>query len=144
MNNTLVNFILDTGAQANDLPHQQYLRLKKRPKLKEAKVTLSAYNNSPIPTKGSCILSVERPNEKSIPVRFVVAEIESPLIIGLKSCQHLNLIKRINVVKKQPTRVPDYVDDYLDCFGRLGCFSKPHHIYTNPDVRPTVCPAMAY
>ena len=82
-NDTIINYKIDTGAQANILPYTEYIKLVKRPKLKKSNVMLSAYNNSNIPTKGSCILHIQYGN-KTVPILFIVADIYSPPIIGLK------------------------------------------------------------
>ena len=138
-NDTIINYKIDTGAQANILPYTEYIKLVKRPKLKKSNVMLSAYNNSNIPTKGSCILHIQHGN-KTVPILFIVADIYSPPIIGLKTSQKLNLVKRIHNINKKSNKIPDYLLEFSDCFGTLGCFSKTHHIYTDPDVKPSVNP----
>ena len=55
---TIINYKIDSGAEANILPLKQYRKLVKQPKLNSPKCKLSAYNGTDIPVKGSCILYI--------------------------------------------------------------------------------------
>ena len=79
---TSVTYMLDTGAQVNVLPEHVYNSLQKKPKLHHTKVKLSAYDGGRITVKGKC-------------VQFFVVPTKSPPIIGLQTCQNLNLINRV-------------------------------------------------
>jgi hypothetical protein len=57
-NGSNVRYKLDTGAQVNVLPKSQYNRLLRKPKLKNTKVKLTAYNGTNIPVVGKCIVRV--------------------------------------------------------------------------------------
>ena len=139
-NETMITYKIDTGAQTNILPYQQFLRLAKRPKLNKTKVTLTAYNDSAIPVKGSSILNVKH-KDKTIPILFIIADIDSQSIIGLKSSTKLDLIRRIDTITQvNKFKIPHFLRDFSDCFGSLGCFSKVHHIHTDPDIKPSVNP----
>ena len=136
----MITYKIDTGAQTNILPYQQFLRLTKHPKLNKTKVTLTAYNDSATPVKGFSILNVKY-KDKTVPILFIIADINSQPIIGLKSSTNLDLIRRIDNIKQvNKFRVPPYLREFGDCFGSLGCFSKVHHIHTDPDIKPSVNP----
>ena len=144
-NGTLVNYKIDSGSQANILPYHQFKKLAKRPKLNQTKVSLLAYNSTDIPIKGSCIVNIKH-NNRNIPALFIVADINSPPILGLKTSSNLKRIKRINMVdkmKKGVKNIPEYLKEYGECFGDLGCFPKTHHIVTDILVKPTKRPTQS-
>jgi hypothetical protein len=123
-NGTTISYKIDSGHQANIIPITEFNKLKKKPKLREAKCRLTAFNGTNIPVKGSCILFVKRGNS-SLPISFIVADIDCQPIVGLTTSSRLNLIKRVRDVKKR-TSLPDYLSDFKDCFGALGCLNvKP-------------------
>ena len=137
---TVITYKIDSGAQANILPLKDYKKIISPPALTTPRCKLSAYNGSDIPVKGSCTLDVQYKNV-SIPVLFLVADINSAPIVGLKTSSELNLIKRVHDVKKLSSTFPDYiVNEFSDCFGEIGCFPNTHHIVTDPTVPPVVNP----
>ena len=137
-NGSNVTYKIDTGAQANILPYSHFLRLSRRPNLTDSRIKLHAYNDTNIPVKGSCTLHVNYRNE-SVPVRFMVADINSSPILGLRTSTRLDLIRRIAAINKK-SGIPTYLNRYLHCFGPLGCFEQKHKIIVDPNVSPTVNP----
>ena len=138
-NGTVVKFKIDTGAQANVLPWKVYSKLLKLPKLNKSKVKLTAYNDTDIPVRGSCIAHIGY-NHSSIPVVFIVADIESSPVIGLNTSSKLNLIKRVMKIKQDKVDLPDYLLSCGDCFGEVGCLNHIHHIEIDPSIQPVVNP----
>ena len=131
---TNINYQIDTGAEVNVLPKSCYRTLNRKPRLLQTDVKLTAYNGTTIPVLGRCISMIKR-NGKNIPTAFIVAETLSPPVLGAKSSENLNLIKRIMSVNTQNT---DLISEYSDCFGELGTLPKTHHIRTNPDIPPVI------
>ena len=107
-NGSVVNFKIDTGAQANVLPWKVCSKLLKRPKLIKSKVKLTAYNGTDIHVRGSCIAHLDY-KRSSIPVLFNVAEIDSSPVIGLNTSSKLNLIKRVMKIKQDTVDLPDHL-----------------------------------
>ena len=139
-NGSSVSFKLDTGAQVNVLPKSQYDRLLRKPKLKNTKVKLTAYNGTSIPVVGRCIVRISHKKNRDIPVMFIVADTSSPPILGLSTCENLNLIKRVMTVKSKEEQLPDFISDFDSCFGELGTLPKVHKIVIDPSVPPVVHP----
>ena len=131
-----VTYKLDTGVQANVMPKSEYLKLIRRPKLKVTKVKLTAYSGSSIPVLGKCILRISR-KKRMVPVMFIVADTNSPPILGLNTCEKLNLIKRVMVANED---MHEAVKEFSDCFGEMGTLPKVHHIHVGPDIKPVVHP----
>ena len=142
-NGSMVNYKIDTGARANVLPWKEYCKMAKKPKLRKSrKVKLTAYNGTDIPVKGSCVANVRVTQQRSsVPVLFIVADIDSSLIVELKTSKQLNLIKRICKIDMKHANLPAYLNAYNDCFGEIGCMKQTHHITTDPTVPPVVNPS---
>ena len=69
---------------------------------------------------------------KTIPVLFIIADVTSQPVLGLKISIQLNLIKRImNIV---------IINEFKDCFGEIGHLCNEHHIVIDKSVPPTVNP----
>ena len=135
-NGSDVTYKLDTGAQANVMPKSEYLKLIRKPKLKVTRVKLTAYSGSSIPVLGKCILRISH-KKRMVPIMFIVADTNSPPILGLNTCEKLNLIKRVMVVNED---IPEVVKEFSDCFGEMGTLPKVHHIHVDPDIKPVVHP----
>ena len=121
-------FKIDSGAQANIIPKNCFRTLKNEPKLHKPNAKLTAYNGSSIPVKGSCILITEL-NWETIPVLFIVIDVNSQNVLGLKASTQLNLVKWIMSIDKTPDpKVPSYLNKFKDCFRGIGWLRREHHI----------------
>ena len=109
-----VTYTLDTGAQANILPQHIYYSSENRPRLRKTNIKLSTYNGESISVKGKVVVRMEKGKNKSFPVRFIVVPTKSNPIIGLKTCERLNLIKRVMLINDSDSSI---FDEY-DVFGR--------------------------
>ena len=136
VNKALINFKIDSGAEANILPLREY-KSRNHPKLYRPRVKLSAYNGVNIPVEGSCILYVEN-NNKPYPILFIVADVDSQPILGLKTSRQLNLIQRIMKIEKE--EIPNYTNKFDDCFGNIGCLREKYHIVVDENVPLVVNP----
>ena len=134
---TDVSYMLDTGAQVNVLPEKVYRTLTKRPRLSPTKAKLTAYDGGNIPVQGKCITHINQGSNKTVPVQFFVVKTEAFPIIGLKTCEQLNLIKR---VYKLDVGYDSMLENY-DVFGDLGCLPEEYHIHVDPTIKPVVHPA---
>ncbi len=97
VNGTDIPLKLDTGAQVNILPITDFKRLKNKPKVRDKKINLRTYDDTHIPTKGMCRVSLTRKDRK-VNALFVLVEGNRQAILGLKTCEQLGLKKRINVI----------------------------------------------
>ena len=64
VNETSIDFKIDTGAEVNVLPVKIYNNIKPKPKLNKTSVRLTAYNNTKIPVTGSCTVTLQSKNAK--------------------------------------------------------------------------------
>ena len=95
---TYVTYTLDTGAMRHVLPQNVYNLLEERQKLHKTKVKLSSYGGESIPAVGKVIVRIQKGQNKSHPVQFIVVSANANPIIGLKTCKRLNLIKCISMI----------------------------------------------
>ena len=117
-NGTFINYKLDTGAQANILPSSVVSTMTTKPRLKQTKIKLTAYNGSKIPVIGICKINLQ------YAVTFVVADTTSPPLLGLNIFHTMNLVKGIWFVDAVK---PNFIQEYSDIFGELGCLKGEHH-----------------
>ena len=135
VNNSPINFKIDTGAQVNVLSSQTIESLQKPVQMSPTNIKLTAYNGSPIDVIGKCVTNVTKQG-KSYPVQFIVTSNDTIPILGLKTCTDMNLIKRIMNV----TNHNDYVVQYKHCFGPIGKLPGIHHITLEENAKPVVQP----
>ena len=76
---------------------------------------------------------------KTIPILFIVANVTSQRVPGLKTSTQLNLIKRImNIDKTLDPKLPSYLNEFKYCFGEIDCLRNEHHIVIDNSVPQTV------
>ena len=132
-NGTDVEFKIDSGAQVNILPKNEFNRLHYKPTPKSMEIKLTAYNSSSIPVLGKRIAKVVHKN-KPVHVCLLLQTLSILLYlvwIPVKSC----LIKHIMAID---TELPESLAEFEDCFGELGCLPEVHHINLKPGVTPVV------
>ena len=139
MNGAITNFTIDTGAQCNVIPKYLLNSLLPRPKLKPTTMKLSAYNGTEIPVAGRCITSIKLKNQK-VKVLFIVVDADSVPIIGLNTSVKLDLIKRVYKIANDISVQANIEDEFVDCFGEIGCLKRTHHIEFKEDVKPIIAP----
>ena len=141
VNNNMVEFKLDTGAQANVIPSDVFNSLKGMPQLGKTKAKLTGFNGSEIP-----VLEVAKMickyKDKQINSDFFVVEAEGqPPLLGLRACQELSLIKFVRTVDTAHVNSPNSIlDEFNDLFEGLGELEGEHHIEINPEVKPVIHP----
>ena len=84
---TYVTYTLDTGAMCNVLPQNVYNLLEQRPKLHNTKVKLSSYGGESILVVGKVIARIQKGQNISYLVQFIIVSAKSNPIIGLKTCE---------------------------------------------------------
>ncbi|XP_046856095.1 uncharacterized protein K02A2.6-like [Xenia sp. Carnegie-2017] len=135
-NESVTRFKIDIGAQANVIPMATIEKLATRPHIEKTNTTLTAYNGMNIPVVGKCTLDIQH-NNQTHAIPFVVANTTSPPLIGLQTSIDLNLIKRVWTIN---AKTPNFIQEYKDVFGELGCLKGEHHISIDPNVTPVVHP----
>ena len=125
-NDVDISFKLDSGADVNLISIDDFGRIKVQPQVLPNNVKLKAYNQTSIPVKGQCNLSLSNAGiEFKVP--FIIADFQS--IIGGNTCLTMNLIKKVCSVR---------LDQYSELFGELGCLQKTQTLHVKEEAIPTV------
>ena len=127
--------------KVNILSLSDYKGLASRPKLTKKSVLLRAYNGNKIPTSGVCRVKVTS-QDKVVSAIFVVVPMDTQSILGLKTCEQLGLVKRVNLINRDKM-VPSHqlAKKYADVFKGIGCLPVTYSIKLAGDVKPVVSPA---
>lgn len=137
VNSKPVNFKLDTGADVNVLPKRYLNRIGVlESELINTTMKLRGYSGASIHVLGKCSLKVIHKNITYI-LKFVIADVDSPAILGRGSCEELKLVKRIMSIssKNDSERI---LDDYPDVFEGLGCLPGSYKISLKENIHPVV------
>ncbi|KAI8517626.1 hypothetical protein Bbelb_036430 [Branchiostoma belcheri] len=155
---------IDTGAQSNVMPIQHYAKLCPEHMMKDGRVKsgiltpsdviLTAYGGARIPHLGKAQIKGKHKGRK-VKCSFFITKAEGPIILGLKACQQLDII-RINHEVKTSQRIDsdvpikdrppirnkeECIAMYPECFDNtVGCFDEEYHITVDPTVEPVVHP----
>lgn len=136
--NNLIEFKLDTGAEVNVLPLNIYKKLNIDKKLENTNIMLVTYGNFKLKPEGKIVLNCIC-NERSEKLEFIVLNVESKPLLGLNGCIKFNLVKQVDQLKFE--NKDDVVKNYSDIFKGLGTFpGKPYHIQLNENIKPVVNP----
>ena len=135
-NGTPISNKIDTGAHCNVIPVESLENISPKPDIQPVNVKLSAYNGSTIPVVGKCSLTLDHKNNY-FKVSFIVVDSDSIPILGLKTNEHLQLIKRICQIE---TNSEKFFSEFHDCFGEIGTLNTTHHIEVKDNVKPVVTP----
>ncbi|KAK6166970.1 hypothetical protein SNE40_022164 [Patella caerulea] len=144
INDTLVKFKLDTGAECNVIPKSLFDKLAKG-SLSKSKVKLNAFGGHQLTSLGRGVFVCQYKQKYHV-LEFQVVESDVPYILGLKSCVELGLVQRIYDITNKPdvplNNCEKLLHEYSDVFDGLGCIKDiKHHIVTDPAVNPVMHPA---
>ena len=127
MNSTNVTFKIDTGAQCHVIPKSLLHKMSSpQPKLEAATVKLTAYNGTPIPVAGTCFARIKHKGQ-TVLILVIVVDSDSVPILGLNTCDKLNLIKKVYQMSHDVNSDAPIQDEFSHCFGEIGCLNKIHH-----------------
>ena len=132
---SLLRFKLDTGAEVNVLPYR-YLKKLKNFKLRKNKNKLQAYGGTNIESLGQIQCVCLAKNSISMLTFEIIDTLSSP-ILGLDGCLKLNLIKRIESVEKNLIK-ENFITNNIDVFTGLGCFVKNFKLHVQENATPVV------
>ena len=134
---------IDTGASGNTLPIRTLRQMypQKIPKLQPNNVTLTAYNGENIKCSGKFTINVYHEKKKH-PVLFYVVDVTGPAVIGLPTCEQLNIVT-INVDQISPSvptinSIDDLTHQYPKLFDTIGNFKGIAKLKLKDDAIPFI------
>ena len=131
----LINFKTDTGAETNILPFYLFnnLKLYENANLCTTNVVLISYGNYKLKPEGEVSLFCFTEKCKNVKFNFTVVNIKSKPILGLSVCKLLNLVQRVNNIEIESKN--DILNQYNEAFKGLGKFpDEPYHIELKENV----------
>lgn len=137
LNECLVNFTIDTGAECNVISKSIYEQITNEPP-KKSKAKLVAYGGQKLKTIGCVDIACEY-KDRFYVINFQVVDGVVPCLLGLPSCEQLSLIKRVFKTQKldseESTAELDLLEKYKDVFTGLGSVTDvTHHITVDPTI----------
>lgn len=137
INSCGIRFKLDTGADANVLPlrflSQTGVQVND---LLPTGTRLINYSGQNLKVLGKCQLKVICKNKPYI-AKFIIVDVDSPPILGKKSCVEMNLVRRIFTIHKQ-NKLVSILDEYPEVCEGMGCLPGEYRIRLTSDARPVV------
>ena len=135
-----MNFKIDTGAQVNCIPYKYYKEhLSDSVKLNKKNLAkLSSYDGNKLKVKGKCIITCywKTTKQKS---EFYIVDTPSKPVLGLSTCQSLNLIKLMMTIDTEENLLTkeSVLKKYPELFDgdTIGCFEGEIQIKLNPGVK---------
>ena len=125
------------GAEVNILPQNVFSGLKNCPTLHSANAVLTSFSNNNVSPTGVVPLTIKH-HGRTITTQFFIVNHQMPPILGLPSCQKLNLLSMIdNVTQTSPQKT---TDNFQDVFQGLGCYPKEHHIVIHNTITSKIHP----
>ena len=124
----VVDFKIDTGAEANIVPKELVSRLGGT--LQPTTTTLVSYDKSVIANVGRTNLRVSRGSHEE-DIAFEVVDGNYAPILGLESCVQFNLVKRVD-------QVSSILDEFPEVFEGVGLVEGEHDMQVDPSVDPVV------
>lgn len=136
VNDRLLKFKIDTGAQVNVLPENIFKTLSPTPDLIPAdSVILRGYGGTRLPILGKIVLPCFY-KDKFIRADFFVIAADAKPVLGLNTCLQLNLIKLIFDVHKNYSTAEGMISDFADLFQGIGKFPGTYRIRLKDDAQP--------
>jgi hypothetical protein len=132
----IVKLKLDTGAKCNILPKTVYNLLKLHNKITPTNTKLIAYSGDTIEVLGEVFVY----KSKSYRLGFYVVDRPTQTILGLKDCELLNLIQRLEELENNCKTENDFLKKYSDVFtsSEIGSLPGLHHIEIDKNAKPVI------
>lgn len=136
-----ISFKIDTGADVNVLPRSYLKEIGiSDSELVKTSIVLRGYSGSDIKVMGKCDLKIKFRDCDHI-LNFIVADVNSPPILGRQSSQELNIVKLIlslNENSETNDLKNRIFSEFSDVFEGIGCMPGVYKIGLDECVRPVV------
>lgn len=138
INNAWISFKLDTGADVSVLPKRFLGSIGlEAGDLTKTSIKLHGYSGGNIPVVGKCFLKVNY-KENTYFIKFIIANVDSPPVLGRSSCEELNLLKRIMFIDQPTNSSENILDEFPNIFKGMGCLPGEYKIQLDKNVSPIV------
>ena len=142
--NCKIKLKVDTGSAGNTLPvrtvRQMYGEQWEK-HMKPGNHRLTAYSGDPIPCYGSMKLQLQYKDSGWTPHEFFVVDVTGPAIIGLPSCEVMNVVSIHSVERDTKVKsLSDLISRYPEQFDRIGRFKETATLHLKDGAMPWIDP----
>ncbi|XP_049269025.1 protein O-mannosyl-transferase Tmtc3 [Rhipicephalus sanguineus] len=131
---------VDTGAQANLLPHSLVLKLGKTATTRPSATVLTGHDGGVIKHFGVVTLPL-RIGEIEEPTDFFVVKKGKQALLGLDTCERFGLISRAQCLQVQGHLESRIVSEFPQLFSGLGCLKETCSLRLEEGATPVALPA---
>lgn len=141
INNEVVNFKLDSGADLNVIPYEMLSKLNiNERKISDCNIKVQAFGGFSLIVKGKVKVQCEIDGMKEL-IDFVIIDNKKiKPILGRNTCEQLKLIQRIDSVDTQNERKKQFIQNNKCIFEGLGKLPFKYKITLKDNVTPVVRP----
>ena len=140
INGKNLKFKPETRVDCNVISKTLLEQIRSNEIIRKCKTKFFAYNKEQIAVKGKVQLLSEYKGKYYL-LDFKVVDIDSQALLGLNSCNELNLVKRIMVLNKEGqeaspnemSQADKLIEEYDDVFNGLGNSGKHHIVVDKAD-----------
>lgn len=101
LNNKIVKFKIDTGADVNVLPINKLKQITSHSQIKPTTITLNGFGGSKVEALGECTIRCTYGNIKNLKIRFIIVDEKTVPLLGLNTIMHLGMIQHNNNKKNK-------------------------------------------
>ncbi|XP_077508499.1 uncharacterized protein LOC144119850 [Amblyomma americanum] len=123
LSNRATRIKVDTGAQANLLPHALFLKVSEVRRLKPSYTLLTSYDGALINHFGTVRLPL-RIGGTEEPTEFFVVKKGKQSLLGLQACERVGLASRIQTIQIPADLKKQVFSDFTQLFEGLGCVKE--------------------
>ena len=136
MNNQLMKFKIDSGADVTVIPEADYLEARDGP-LQSSTTILRGPNSIPLSVSGKFRGQLRKGDKVSYEDIFVVKDLQSSLL-GRPAIESLNLVMRVEPINTtdHPMTKDVVMQQFPSLFGKLGKLQGSYHIKLNESAVP--------
>ncbi|XP_029055276.2 uncharacterized protein K02A2.6-like, partial [Osmia bicornis bicornis] len=135
---TKICFKLDSGAQVNILPNYFFSKINKQFEVKPTNIILETFGGFKIRPRGTVQLKCRVKNNE-IYDEFIIVNKKVTPILGLAACVRLNLISKVDLVRKVSEK-DEFIKKNKDIFEGLGRFEEKCNIAIDSSYKPVARP----
>lgn len=137
INGENLKFKLDTGADINIITKK--LLDEMNINVKSTRTTLTSFGEFTVQPMGEVNLMCERDSGLKRNLNFIIVDVTSIPLLGLQSCQELELVKRIDSVGLD--RLKQLIErEYKEIFQGVGTLPFQYSIKLMPNTKPVIHP----
>ena len=137
VNDMVLNFKVDSGAEVNVLPYELFLKIGLHiTELRKTSMILEAFGGSKIVPMGEIDLEISY-KSKSYLLKFIVIKGKFTPLLGLPSSITLNILSFVHSLDSSPNREM-FIRNNIEVFSGIGKMDFTVSLSVNPSIKPVI------